>query len=138
MTDKKTIKAEPRPPRKSKPRTRGARGAPRKRSLGFRVLYWSGVVAAWAFVGLILFGIYIAHDLPNVNELQPPEAEPSIVVLARDGSTWAFEVSPGGSVQRQNAIRLAVNLAMYVLCSDYKDDQVHAPWLMRRRARRPR
>ncbi|NLE88268.1 MAG: DUF4159 domain-containing protein [Myxococcales bacterium] len=58
--------------------------------------------------------------------------------LARDGSTWAFEVSPGGSVQRQNAIRLAVNLAMYVLCSDYKDDQVHAPWLMRRRARRPR
>lgn len=89
MTDKKTIKAEPRPPRKSKPRTRGARGAPRKRSLGFRVLYWSGVVAAWAFVGLILFGIYIAHDLPNVSELQPPEAEPSIVVLARDGSTIA-------------------------------------------------
>jgi hypothetical protein len=24
---------------------------------------------------------------------------------------------------------------MYVLCSDYKDDQVHAPWLMRRRPR---
>jgi hypothetical protein len=23
---------------------------------------------------------------------------------------------------------------MYVLCSDYKDDAVHAPWLMRRRA----
>jgi hypothetical protein len=31
---------------------------------------------------------------------------------------------------------LAVNIAMYVLCSDYKDDQVHAPWLMRRRAQR--
>jgi hypothetical protein len=58
--------------------------------------------------------------------------------LAREGSSWAFDVSPGGSVQRQNAIRLAVNLAMYVLCSDYKDDQVHAPWLMRRRVRRPR
>lgn len=58
--------------------------------------------------------------------------------LARDGSTWALEVSPGGAVQRQSAIRLAVNLAMYVLCSDYKDDQVHAPWLMRRRVRRPR
>ena len=25
-------------------------------------------------------------------------------------------------------------LAMYVLCSNYKDDQVHAPFLMRRRA----
>lgn len=58
--------------------------------------------------------------------------------LARDGSAWALDVSPGGAVQRQHAIRLAVNLAMYVLCSDYKDDQVHAPWLMRRRVRRPR
>jgi len=28
----------------------------------------------------------------------------------------------------------AVNIAMYVLCSNYKDDQVHAPFLMRRRA----
>jgi hypothetical protein len=27
-----------------------------------------------------------------------------------------------------------VNVAMYVLCSNYKDDQVHAPFLMRRRA----
>jgi hypothetical protein len=26
---------------------------------------------------------------------------------------------------------------MYVLCSDYKDDQVHAPFLMRRRQRTP-
>lgn len=55
--------------------------------------------------------------------------------LARTGETWAFEVEPGQAEQRQHAIRLAVNLAMYVLCSDYKDDQVHAPWLMRRRAR---
>jgi hypothetical protein len=51
---------------------------------------------------------------------------------------WAVEVSPGGYRQREFAVRLAVNLAMYLLCSDYKDDQVHAPWLMRRRAgRRP-
>ncbi len=55
--------------------------------------------------------------------------------LARRGESWGFEVEPGGAEQRQHAIRLAVNLAMYVLCSDYKDDQVHAPWLMRRRAR---
>jgi hypothetical protein len=27
-----------------------------------------------------------------------------------------------------------VNIAMYVLCTNYKDDQVHAPFLMRRRA----
>jgi hypothetical protein len=55
--------------------------------------------------------------------------------LAR-GATGAWEnpVVPGGDVQRERAIRLAVNLSMYVLCSNYKDDQVHAPFLMRRRA----
>lgn len=55
--------------------------------------------------------------------------------LAR-GATGAWEnpVVPGGDLQRERAIRLAVNVAMYVLCSNYKDDQVHAPFLMRRRA----
>lgn len=57
--------------------------------------------------------------------------------LARSrGGSWSLEVEPGGIRQREAAIRLAVNIAMYVLCSDYKDDQVHAPWLMRRRANR--
>jgi hypothetical protein len=57
--------------------------------------------------------------------------------LARTRSGgWALEVAPGGARQREQAVRFAVNLAMYLLCSDYKDDQVHAPWLMRRRAPR--
>jgi hypothetical protein len=42
-------------------------------------------------------------------------------------------VSPGGEPQRERAVRLAVNVAMYVLCSSYKDDQVHARYLMGRR-----
>ncbi len=55
--------------------------------------------------------------------------------LARGPSgAWENAVSPGGEVQREHAVRLAVNIAMYVLCSNYKDDQVHAPSLMRRRA----
>jgi len=55
--------------------------------------------------------------------------------LARGVSgTWEQSVVPGGDMQREQAIRLAVNVAMYVLCSNYKDDQVHAPFLMRRRA----
>jgi hypothetical protein len=54
--------------------------------------------------------------------------------LARSESgLWERPVVPGGEVQRERAIRLAVNIAMYVLCSNYKDDQVHAPYLMRRR-----
>jgi hypothetical protein len=65
--------------------------------------------------------IFTSHDLGGA--------------LAR-GPTGAWEnpVVPGGDAQRERAIRLAVNVAMYVLCSNYKDDQVHAPFLMRRRA----
>jgi hypothetical protein len=50
---------------------------------------------------------------------------------------WELPVMPGADFQRERAIRLAVNVAMYVLCSNYKDDQVHAPFLMRRRAMHP-
>ena len=54
--------------------------------------------------------------------------------LARlPGGVHPLETVPGGAAQREQAVRLAVNIAMYVLCSDYKDDQVHAPALMRRR-----
>jgi hypothetical protein len=51
------------------------------------------------------------------------------------GGGWTFPVEPRGQEQRELAMRLAVNLAMYVLCLDYKDDQVHAEELMRRRGR---
>lgn len=59
--------------------------------------------------------------------------------LAQEGNgASTLPVVPGGDEQREMAIRLAVNLSMYVLCSNYKDDQVHAPFLMRRRSREPR
>ena len=29
--------------------------------------------------------------------------------------------------------RLGVNIAMYALCLDYKEDQVHIPFIMKRR-----
>jgi hypothetical protein len=46
---------------------------------------------------------------------------------------WEHEVTPGGDVQREKAIRLGVNIAMYAMCLDYKEDQVHIPFIMRRR-----
>jgi hypothetical protein len=65
--------------------------------------------------------VFSAHDLGGA--------------LARGATgAWEYPVVPGGDLQRERAIRLAVNIAMYVLCSNYKDDQVHAPFLMRRRA----
>jgi hypothetical protein len=54
--------------------------------------------------------------------------------LSRDPSgSFEFETSPGGSRQREMATRLAVNIAMYSLCLDYKDDAVHLPLIMNRR-----
>lgn len=54
--------------------------------------------------------------------------------LARDNlGTWEHSVVPGGDEQREQAIRFAVNVVLYALCLDYKDDQVHAPFILRRR-----
>jgi hypothetical protein len=67
--------------------------------------------------------LLLAHDL--------------LGALARRADGWAFDVAPGGTQQRERAIRFAVNIAMYALCSDYKDDVVHAPFLLQRRGRAP-
>lgn len=54
--------------------------------------------------------------------------------LNRDeGGAWEFEPSPGGTRQRELATRLALNIAMYALCLDYKDDAVHLEPIMKRR-----
>lgn len=50
---------------------------------------------------------------------------------------WLHDVVPGGELQREQAIRLGINLVMYALCLDYKSDQVHVPFVMRRRALLP-
>lgn len=53
---------------------------------------------------------------------------------ARDNlGNYHFAVVPGGERQREMAYRLGVNLVIYALSLDYKDDQVHAPFIMRRR-----
>lgn len=53
---------------------------------------------------------------------------------ARDAfGRWEHDVSPGGDDQREMAFRIGVNLAMYALCLDYKDDLVHTPFILRRR-----
>lgn len=53
-----------------------------------------------------------------------------------DAGGWAIPLEPGVRRQREMASRLALNIALYLLCLDYKDDQVHAEELMRRRGRR--
>ena len=50
-----------------------------------------------------------------------------------DRGQWELDVVPGGEAQRETAFRLGVNLAMYATCLDYKDDQVHLPFILKRR-----
>ncbi len=54
--------------------------------------------------------------------------------LARDRlGAAAHATSSGGDAQREQALRLAMNVVMYALCLDYKADQVHVPFLLKRR-----
>lgn len=46
---------------------------------------------------------------------------------------YTYDVFPGGERQRELSIRLGINLVMYSLCLDYKEDQVHVPFILRRR-----
>ena len=54
--------------------------------------------------------------------------------LNRDeGGSFEFEATPGGDRQREFAIRMAINVCMYALCLDYKDDAVHLPLILNKR-----
>ncbi len=46
---------------------------------------------------------------------------------------WIFPVIPGGEFQREHAFRFGINLIMYALCVNYKQDAVHVKFIMRRR-----
>ncbi len=54
-----------------------------------------------------------------------------------DFGNWAFACQPGGERQRELSFRMGVNFIMYALCLDYKADQVHVDFIMRRRRWRP-
>lgn len=56
--------------------------------------------------------------------------------LERDRfGTWRYECEPGGERQRERAFRFAVNVVMVATCLDYKSDQVHIPFIMKKKRR---
>lgn len=95
----------------------------------------------------VVFRTFYLVDAPMGRVVKPPHVygikrgrEASVIYTRQDvGGAVArdkfgnFEVAQISEVQRDQAIRFAVNIIMYALCIDYKDDQVHAPFLMRRR-----
>jgi hypothetical protein len=86
-----------------------------------------GRVAEGQLEGIILDGrlavIYAPFDL--------------LGALTRKNGDWSFQPTPGGDFQREMAFRFAVNIVQYVLCLDYKEDQVHVPFILHRRQWRP-
>jgi len=68
---------------------RARRSARPRRSWLGRLLVWSLVAAIW--LGLAGLGAvaYYAHDLPDVDKIAAETRQPSITVLARDGSVLA-------------------------------------------------
>ena len=54
--------------------------------------------------------------------------------MARDEfGSWRYTMSSGGESAREMTYRLGINLVMYALCLDYKEDQVHSPFILQRR-----
>lgn len=50
--------------------------------------------------------------------------------FARDPlGRWLEPCSPGGESQRRTAMHLGVNIVLYALCGDYKQDRIHVPFL---------
>lgn len=99
----------------------------------------------------VVYKSYYLIERPVGRHLGPPHLEAivrgrhlQVLISSHDllgalaferGGTWSLPMEASLTEARQMAVRLAVNIAMFVLCSDYKDDQVHAEELMRRRGR---
>ncbi len=47
--------------------------------------------------------------------------------------SWTFACTPGGDKQREMSYRVGMNIIMYALCINYKADQVHVPFILKRR-----
>jgi len=50
-----------------------------------------------------------------------------------DASGYTYACTPGGEHQREMTFRLGINLVMYALTGNYKKDQVHIPFILKRR-----
>ena len=52
---------------------------------------------------------------------------------AREPSgNWLYDCVPGGEAQRQQALALGVNAVLYALTVNYKQDQIHLPFIFER------
>lgn len=73
-----------------------------------------------------IFGEDRAMVLLSVNDM--------LGAWSRDNlGNYEFDVFPGGDRQREMSYRLGINIVMYSMCLNYKEDQVHVPFILKRR-----
>jgi len=93
---------------------------------------------------------YLLRDVPGrtavrpflygvaVEDLTPAILCPNDLTGAYDGDPlggYTHPCTPGGERQREMTFRLGVNLVLYALTGNYKKDQVHIPFILKRRQR---
>jgi hypothetical protein len=72
----------------------------------------------------------------EVEDVTPVVFSPNDLGGAWDGDPlggYTFPCTPGGERQREMSYRLGVNLVLYALTENYKKDQVHIPFILKRR-----
>ncbi|MBU6475654.1 MAG: DUF4159 domain-containing protein, partial [Alphaproteobacteria bacterium] len=94
---------------------------------------------------------YLLRDFPGQYdggavwvEKEPGPLHDGVTAVAIGGNNWAaawsedngdrarYLVQPGGEAQREMAYRFGINLVMVALTGNYKADQIHTPYILRR------
>ena len=80
---------------------------------------------------------------PFLQGVDVEDVTPAILCANDLGGAWdgdplggyTYPCAPGGERQREMTFRLGVNLVLYALTDNYKKDQVHIPFILKRRKR---
>ncbi len=94
----------------------------------FRSYYLIGSIGGRQSISQALEGVQLGKFTPVVfcrNDLGGAWAK-------RPDGGWAEECRPGGEPQRKAAFQLAVNIALYAMTGNYKQDLIHHPIIQRR------
>ena len=93
---------------------------------------------------------YLVRDVPGRKLVRPflygveiEDLTPAVFCANDLGGAWdgdplggyTFPCTPGGERQRELSFRMGVNLVLYALTGNYKKDQVHIPFILKRRQR---
>lgn len=98
----------------------------------------------------IFRSFYLLDDVPGRKVVRPVftgverEDLSPVIFCANDlGGAWegdplggyTYPCIPGGERQRELSFRMGINLIMYAMTGNYKKDQVHIPFILKRRKR---